>query len=344
MTRLKSKHAHAESPHSRTRRFVTNVRVEQDGPHVVVHANFHVMRTRLGKLDHFLGAYRYVLVAAGVGIPGAGARRVSRPRDRRGGRHRLDHPLGGGRARSAHARRPAADAVPRPAGGGGRAVGPARTSRGHRRRPGRREGVPHRPAGGLGSRPPPCGRRGGRRDGTAPLRDARAVRGLGPTRRRSRLRPRLQRVAGRRRSRGTTASTPGSGSYRWAIRTLPPCCSPRSRPPGWSGSRCPRNRPPPPCTPPAWAGFLDEAARLGLLVFVHAVGGAAAADLRPPDGGQRGPVPRQHRHGGRWADRDRCDRGPSGAAAAGQPRRWFADHRAAPDRLPPRCHAGTAAS
>ena len=33
----------------------------------MVHANFHVMRTRLGKLDHFLGAYRYVLVAAGSG-------------------------------------------------------------------------------------------------------------------------------------------------------------------------------------------------------------------------------------------------------------------------------------
>ena len=32
----------------------------------------------------------------------------------------------------------------------------------------------------------------------------------------------------------------------------------------------------------AWAGFLDEAARLGLLVFVHAVGGSAAADFPHP--------------------------------------------------------------
>ncbi|MHA6784669.1 amidohydrolase family protein [Pseudonocardia saturnea] len=32
----------------------------------------------------------------------------------------------------------------------------------------------------------------------------------------------------------------------------------------------------------AWAGFLDEAARLGLLVFVHAVGGATAADYPHP--------------------------------------------------------------
>ncbi|MBN9102381.1 MAG: aromatic-ring-hydroxylating dioxygenase subunit beta [Pseudonocardia sp.] len=68
VTRLKSKHAHAESPHSRTRRLVSNVRAEQDGPHVVVHANFHVMRTRLGQLDHFLGAYRYVLARDGDGL------------------------------------------------------------------------------------------------------------------------------------------------------------------------------------------------------------------------------------------------------------------------------------
>lgn len=33
---------------------------------------------------------------------------------------------------------------------------------------------------------------------------------------------------------------------------------------------------------PAWSGFLDEAERLGLLVFVHAVGGAAAAGFPHP--------------------------------------------------------------
>ena len=68
VTRLKSKHAHAESPHSRTRRLVTNVRTEQHDDVVVAHANFHVMRTRLGQLDHFLGEYRYVLVPAGEGF------------------------------------------------------------------------------------------------------------------------------------------------------------------------------------------------------------------------------------------------------------------------------------
>ncbi|MHA6784670.1 aromatic-ring-hydroxylating dioxygenase subunit beta [Pseudonocardia saturnea] len=68
VTRLKSKHAHAESPHSRTRRFIANVRAKEDGPRVVVRANFHVMRTRLGQLDHFLGSYRFVLERAGSGF------------------------------------------------------------------------------------------------------------------------------------------------------------------------------------------------------------------------------------------------------------------------------------
>jgi p-cumate 2,3-dioxygenase beta subunit len=66
--RLKSKHAHAESPHSRTRRLVTNVRVNDDGDELVVLANVHVMRTRLGQLDHFLGSYRFALVRAEGGF------------------------------------------------------------------------------------------------------------------------------------------------------------------------------------------------------------------------------------------------------------------------------------
>jgi p-cumate 2,3-dioxygenase beta subunit len=68
VNRLKSKHAHAESPHSRTRRFVTNVRVTADGDLIVAHANFHVTRTRLGQVDHFHGAYRYVLMSTPDGL------------------------------------------------------------------------------------------------------------------------------------------------------------------------------------------------------------------------------------------------------------------------------------
>jgi 3-phenylpropionate/cinnamic acid dioxygenase small subunit len=66
VTRLKSKHAHAESPKSRTRRLVTNVRAEHTGdPQIlVVHSNFHVLRNRLGRLDHFVGGYRHTLMAA----------------------------------------------------------------------------------------------------------------------------------------------------------------------------------------------------------------------------------------------------------------------------------------
>jgi p-cumate 2,3-dioxygenase subunit beta len=63
VTRLKSKHAHAESPKSHTRRMVSNVRAERapDGS-FVSHANFHVLRVRLAKLDHFIGSYRHTLV------------------------------------------------------------------------------------------------------------------------------------------------------------------------------------------------------------------------------------------------------------------------------------------
>jgi p-cumate 2,3-dioxygenase beta subunit len=67
VTRLKSKHAHAESPKSRTSRLVGNVRVEQLGDALVAYSNFHVMRTRLGQLDHFIGSYRHTLVRADDG-------------------------------------------------------------------------------------------------------------------------------------------------------------------------------------------------------------------------------------------------------------------------------------
>jgi p-cumate 2,3-dioxygenase beta subunit len=63
ITRLKSKHAHAESPKSHTRRLVTNIRADSrpDGT-LTIYSNFHIMRTRMGKLDHFIGHYRHLLV------------------------------------------------------------------------------------------------------------------------------------------------------------------------------------------------------------------------------------------------------------------------------------------
>lgn len=68
VNRLRSRHAHAESPHSRTRRFVTNIQVSADGDVITARANFHVMRTRLDQLDHFLGAYRYTLLSTSDGF------------------------------------------------------------------------------------------------------------------------------------------------------------------------------------------------------------------------------------------------------------------------------------
>lgn len=63
ITRLKSKHAHAETPKSHTRRMISNVRAEYRGDdEIVAHSNFHVLRNRLGEMDHFIGRYRHVLV------------------------------------------------------------------------------------------------------------------------------------------------------------------------------------------------------------------------------------------------------------------------------------------
>ena len=70
--RLKDPHAHAEFPHSRTRRAITNVRIEtvpgtfssaENAPGtIVVHANFVVHRFRRGGQESaFVGRYRYEL-------------------------------------------------------------------------------------------------------------------------------------------------------------------------------------------------------------------------------------------------------------------------------------------
>jgi p-cumate 2,3-dioxygenase beta subunit len=67
--RLKSKHAHAENPHSRTRRLITNVRVgEPDGTSVPVKAAFLIYKIRDGNVDSFVGRYEHVLAANGDGL------------------------------------------------------------------------------------------------------------------------------------------------------------------------------------------------------------------------------------------------------------------------------------
>lgn len=63
---LLGKTAHAEWPHSRTRRLVTNVRVVAvDGDDVVVRSNFAVYRMRMGSVDCYVGRYQHHLQRGG---------------------------------------------------------------------------------------------------------------------------------------------------------------------------------------------------------------------------------------------------------------------------------------
>ena len=67
--RLKSRHAHREYPSSRTRRFISNVRVEETGDgELAVRANALVYRFRSGEGDPFVGHYEYRLRRAGDGF------------------------------------------------------------------------------------------------------------------------------------------------------------------------------------------------------------------------------------------------------------------------------------
>src|SRR4029079_10156231 len=68
VTRLNDPHAHAEFPHSRTRRFISNVRIMQPSPRpspkgdgeFQVEANFIVHRFRRGeRVGQYVGRYRY---------------------------------------------------------------------------------------------------------------------------------------------------------------------------------------------------------------------------------------------------------------------------------------------
>lgn len=59
---LLTRSAHAEYPHSRTRRLVSNIRViSNEGARLDVVANFAVFRFRSGTMDTYVGRYRHVL-------------------------------------------------------------------------------------------------------------------------------------------------------------------------------------------------------------------------------------------------------------------------------------------
>ena len=60
--RLNSRHAHREYPSSRTRRFISNVRVKQAGDGALaVSANALVYRFRSGEVAPYVGRYEYTL-------------------------------------------------------------------------------------------------------------------------------------------------------------------------------------------------------------------------------------------------------------------------------------------
>lgn len=67
--RLKSRKAHAENPHSRTTRLVSNVRIlGRDGSSVRVGANFVIHRFRDGGSFHYVGRYDHELLVTDDGL------------------------------------------------------------------------------------------------------------------------------------------------------------------------------------------------------------------------------------------------------------------------------------
>jgi p-cumate 2,3-dioxygenase beta subunit len=68
--RLKSRKAHAENPHSRTHRLISNVRVSADGTDgtVEIHANFVINRFRDGTHHTYVGRYRHTAVVTTEGL------------------------------------------------------------------------------------------------------------------------------------------------------------------------------------------------------------------------------------------------------------------------------------
>lgn len=68
--RLKSRKAHAENPHSRTHRLISNVQVhagEEEGT-LQVRAAFVVHRARDGHFDQYVGRYEHVVVPTDEGL------------------------------------------------------------------------------------------------------------------------------------------------------------------------------------------------------------------------------------------------------------------------------------
>jgi p-cumate 2,3-dioxygenase beta subunit len=59
--RLKSRHGHREYPSSRTRRFISNLRIKVEDDEIVVNSSFIVYRFRLGESSPYIGSYEHRL-------------------------------------------------------------------------------------------------------------------------------------------------------------------------------------------------------------------------------------------------------------------------------------------
>ena len=59
--RLKSRHGHREYPWSRTRRFITNVRIKPEGDEIFVTSSFLVYRFRMADTSPYVGWYEHRL-------------------------------------------------------------------------------------------------------------------------------------------------------------------------------------------------------------------------------------------------------------------------------------------
>ncbi|HEX7231444.1 MAG TPA: aromatic-ring-hydroxylating dioxygenase subunit beta [Candidatus Binatia bacterium] len=59
--RLKSRHGHREYPSSRTRRFISNIRIKLEDERIVVTSSFLVYRFRLGESSPYVGWYEHRL-------------------------------------------------------------------------------------------------------------------------------------------------------------------------------------------------------------------------------------------------------------------------------------------
>ena len=66
--RLKSRHGHREYPSSRTRRFISNIRIKEEEGGIVATSSFIVYRFRMGESSPYVGWYEHRLRRVNEGL------------------------------------------------------------------------------------------------------------------------------------------------------------------------------------------------------------------------------------------------------------------------------------